>query len=124
MTTILSRRYRLNRLRLSLLRLLGRIRLGEWHLDVQASGFRFDPRDLWIGAYWDRSEGGYALDPWTRPGSPDYRRLGGILVTRVDVYVCLLPMLPLRLAWVRRRPIREPETWPASEILDTEAEGE
>ena len=38
---------------------------------------RFEPRDLWIGVYWDR-----------RPGA-------------LVLYVCLLPLLPLRIEVTR-----------------------
>ena len=35
----------------------------------------FEPRDLWIGVFWDR------------------------LALLVNVYVCIVPMLPLRFVW-------------------------
>jgi hypothetical protein len=35
------------------------------------------PQDLWVGAFWKRSEGG-----WT-------------------VWICLLPCLPIRIHWVK-----------------------
>jgi hypothetical protein len=39
--------------------------------------FGFEPRDLWVGVYWTRSES------------------GGML----DVYVCLLPAFPVHLCY-------------------------
>ena len=44
---------------------------------------KFEPRDLWIGAYWNL----------VRSIESDYRRL--------DIYLCLLPMLVLhfRFEW-------------------------
>lgn len=104
--------------------LLERVRLGEWHLDVETSGVEFEPRDLWIGVYWTTAEAGIAMDPWARKDRDAWRRISGLIVTRVDVYVCLVPMVPLRLSWVRRRPILEPEVAPPTEILDIGAEYE
>jgi hypothetical protein len=39
----------------------------------------FEPRDLWVGVYWNKE------------ASAGYHRL--------DVYVCAIPLLPLRLTW-------------------------
>lgn len=47
----------------------------------------FEPRDLLIGAYWNVSE-----------TIEDYRH-----TRRLDVYVCLLPLLPLRVSVYYRR---------------------
>lgn len=44
----------------------------------------FEPRDLWVGVYWDRTR--YEL----------------------AVYICLIPTLPLRLRWVSLGTGREP----------------
>lgn len=57
-------------------------RLGHW---VTWWGVLWDPRDLWIGAY------------WTCPDVSWHQA--------VDVYVCLLPCLPLKLM-LRRNPGR------------------
>lgn len=53
-----------------------RVRRDEWGW---AQGFgwslalKFDPRDVWVGVYWNPNPG------------------------RLDVYVCLLPLLPIHL---------------------------
>ncbi len=51
---------------------------------------RFEPRDLWVGLYWTVQL--LYIQNWTRH-------------TEVRLYVCLLPMLPICLAWTRRRPL-------------------
>jgi hypothetical protein len=48
----------------------------QWRLDGVRSGFEFEPRDVWVGIYWN----------WPGP-------------VRFDLYICLLPMLPLHLSW-------------------------
>lgn len=47
-------------------------------------GVRFKAADLWVGAYWEETW----LDPAGR------RR-------RIDLFVCLLPMVPLWFQWYR-----------------------
>lgn len=47
----------------------------------------FDPRDLWIGIYWDRKRFIY------RPTSKT--------ITTTDVYVCVVPCFPIHLSWTR-----------------------
>ena len=42
----------------------------------------WEPRDLWIGVYWDTS------------------RLGDAL-SAVRIYICVIPCLPIRLHWKR-----------------------
>jgi hypothetical protein len=42
----------------------------------------FEPRDLWVGLYWAR---------------PDVNWSHG-----VDIYVCIIPCLPLKVMWRRR----------------------
>lgn len=95
------------------------MRLGEWHLDRKLSGFEFEPRDLWVGIYWNRGEAGLAMDPWAKKDRDAFRRLAGLVVAWVDVYVCLVPAIPLRLRWIRRRPILEPPAY-SDEVVDTE----
>ena len=41
----------------------------------------WEPRDLWVGVYWTRPV-------WEGP------------VRTVTVYVCVVPMLPVRITWV------------------------
>lgn len=61
---------------------------------------RFEPRDLWIGAYWKL----------TRPYS-------GMFTVRGEfcIYICLLPMLPIRISFLLEPPGRP--------ILEELAEG-
>jgi len=51
----------------------------------------WQPRDLWIGAYWERR--------WARPedGPPQDRQRYRVY----DLWVCALPCLPLHLRWLR-----------------------
>jgi len=50
----------------------------RWRLaDVR---FLFEPRDVWIGAYWDIE---WPMD------------------VRLSIYVCIVPMLPLRFLFLR-----------------------
>jgi hypothetical protein len=49
-----------------------------------AARLRFEPRDLWVGVYWNRTGGVY--------GS-----------CYLDVYICVIPMLPLRLVFRTRQ---------------------
>jgi hypothetical protein len=51
--------------------------LGSGTLGFVSARFEFKVQDCWVGVYWNR----------------------GHVVT--DVYVCLLPMLPLHIAWPR-----------------------
>jgi hypothetical protein len=60
-----------------------RRRPGRPFLDVTVA-LVFEPRDLWVGAYWKREN--------------------AIVSTCLYVWVCLLPMLPIRLAIVTLRP--------------------
>lgn len=51
----------------------------------------FEPRDLWVGLYWNgpyfqHIEDGYGLEP------PEQR---------IDFYLCLLPCLPLKFTFWR-----------------------
>lgn len=46
--------------------------------------FKFEPRDLWIGVYWDFDR--------------------GKLTHSLSVYICLLPTLCLKLRWVSFSP--------------------
>jgi hypothetical protein len=58
-----------------------------WHCVKAAVGsvwlsWLFEPRDLWVGVHWNRPEN----VAWH---------------TRIDVYVCVIPMLPLKIAFRR-----------------------
>jgi hypothetical protein len=50
----------------------------------------WEPRDLWVGVYWTRCEGMYEAGwGWSYA---------------LDVYVCVLPCIPLRVAVRQQRP--------------------
>lgn len=50
----------------------------------------FEPRDLWVGVYWNREDMG-----------DDAR------IYLHEIYVCIIPMLPIRLAWLFGHPSDE-----------------
>ena len=53
---------------------------------------KFEKRDAWIGVYWNRS--------------PLFMFEGGSMYIEADlteVYVCLVPFLPLKISWIKRR---------------------
>lgn len=52
----------------------------------------FEPRDLWVGVFWDRRKDG------------------------LHVYVCLLPTIVLHLVWDAKDPVRQP---PVAEQTET-----
>lgn len=58
---------------------------------------RFEPRDCWIGVFWR----------WTCPvHDAEAIEPGGLRYKKVwDVYICLVPMLPVHIHWevVRER---------------------
>lgn len=53
---------------------------------------RFKPRDLWIGVFWRTVEGSVIWGRWR------------------EVYICILPMLPICLRW--RLPLNLESRWP------------
>lgn len=64
---------------------------------------KWEPRDLWVGVFWDRGWQ-YPTD-WIREGHarhmlkflpPD--QVSG-MARRLDVYVCLVPCLPIHFTW-------------------------
>ena len=46
----------------------------------------FKPQDLWVGAYWQTDNYGPHQDQTT-------------------MWICLLPMLPIRISWIRKKKI-------------------
>jgi hypothetical protein len=51
----------------------------------------WEPRDLWVGVYWDKDASASFYDPSCTILEREYR-----------VYVCLIPCLPIRVTWLRR----------------------
>jgi len=51
---------------------------------------KFEPRDLWVGVYWD-----YYVHP---KSAFTFEQL-----VTLDIYVCLLPMIPIRFRWEREK---------------------
>jgi hypothetical protein len=45
---------------------------------------KFEPRDLWVGVYWNVTGAQELPNPLKR---------------RIDVYICLVPMLPIHIRW-------------------------
>lgn len=49
--------------------------------DIEA---KLEPRDLWIGIYWNYKNKGHFFGKWQR---------------QFDLYICLIPMIPLHIRW-------------------------
>jgi len=47
----------------------------------------FEPRDLWVGAYWKR---------YPAPGSASMHSRW-----QYELYLCFIPMLPVHVSWFR-----------------------
>jgi hypothetical protein len=56
-----------------------------WFTDRDSVRLEFKPADLWVGVFWKKSN---AVVPST---------YGGAWMKRLDVWLCLLPCLPLHL---------------------------
>ncbi len=50
----------------------------------------FEPRDLWVGAYWNRS-----------PAYAGQDATAMYLRWEYDLYLCLIPTLPVHVWWSR-----------------------
>ena len=46
-------------------------------------GIEFEPRDLWVGVYWD------------------YQGIGTL--KHLDIYVCIVPMLPIHITFIQAK---------------------
>ena len=52
----------------------------------------WEPRDIWVGVYWNVSRGPFGCYEARRPV---------VYSQRFDVWVCLIPCVPLHLRWYR-----------------------
>jgi hypothetical protein len=43
---------------------------------------KFEPRDIWIGAYWNFKNDGHKFGKWWR---------------YLDIYICIVPLFPIHL---------------------------
>lgn len=50
------------------------------------------PEDLWIGTFW---KVGYPTEQYSRSTGRIY------FLRRIDVWICIVPMLPIHLWWFR-----------------------
>jgi hypothetical protein len=53
-------------------------------LHFRSAKIKFEPRDLWIGVYWNYKNKGHAYGKWQREFS---------------VYICFCPTLPIIFEW-------------------------
>jgi hypothetical protein len=64
----------------------------RWSVVMIRARFEFKPQDLWIGAFW-RAEFVHELQD-------DFCVSVVVSRRRLDVWICLLPMLPLHVTWL------------------------
>ena len=57
--------------------------MSDWKLAWR--GLEFEPRDCWIGVYWNHPERDLSVHP-----------------EEFDVWICLVPMIPLHLHFHKR----------------------
>jgi hypothetical protein len=66
-------------------------------LRLEGVGFEWEPRDLWIGVYWRGKR--------LTVAETDCAKV--VNVRLYDLWVCLLPCLPLHVRWSRETPLME-----------------
>ncbi len=64
--------------------------------------FEFKKQDCWIGAYWDSHYDHASLWP---AGTPVTGEHGRWVKVDFNVWICLLPMLPIHIGWRRIDPL-------------------
>ncbi len=69
----------------------------RWFIRVE-----WKPQDLWVGAFWKSLFDHASYWPAGTPTTNQHGEKGRWIRTHLDVYVCLLPMVPLHFGWVRR----------------------
>ena len=60
---------------------------------------KFEKRDAWVGVYWNRS----ALFNFEDKTSDV--KIPAMLIDSdlTEIYICLLPFLPIKISWIKRR---------------------
>lgn len=66
----------------------------KWFVRIE-----WKPQDLWIGAFWDSRYDHASLWPAGTPSSTTKDGKWGWVRTTFDLWVCLLPMVPIHVGW-------------------------
>lgn len=60
----------------------------------------FEPRDVWVGVYWNVVKQDFLSFPGSRARAKEF-----------SVYVCLIPFFPIRFRWLRGYTVAEDGSW-------------